>query len=229
MSSTPEFRREFVQRLTWACDESPHIPPKGEGRQQVIAERLGVTSEALSKWFKAVSMPRPTKMRELAELLGVDEGWLHYGRQPVTEPREARLRAKFADGAVHLVWGHIALSGGHCGLPSPNDPKADSVDFYATVKGSTYPIRVVLAREIESGKFEIVVPKEFRDVRTIAVIPASPGKYHFIDLASNSIEKHKTLKVGDFVVDVERQSGSRYSTDGTHWQRIITFGEFAQD
>jgi hypothetical protein len=55
MGSTAEFRRAFVQRLKQACDESRHIPAPGKGRQQAIADALGVGPEAASKWFKGMA------------------------------------------------------------------------------------------------------------------------------------------------------------------------------
>lgn len=117
MGSTLEFRNGSVKRLVQACDESKLIPPPHKGRQQVIAERIGVAPEAVSKWFKAVSMPRPDKMERLAELLQVDQSWLAFGINPERDRQERKAHAREIDGAVHLVMGLIP--GTSDGTPDP--------------------------------------------------------------------------------------------------------------
>lgn len=173
MSSTPDFRKAFVARLERACDECSHsIPPKGQGRGNVLANRLGVAPEAVSKWFKGVSKPREGKMRELADLLGVDYAWLETGEEPEVSRKELVIRKKTAGGAIHLVWGHITLDGGHCGDLPEHDPRQDYVDFQAVLRGTVYPICVALGRESAVGQFELIVPARFAEVRVIGVIPA---------------------------------------------------------
>lgn len=225
MSSTPEFRKQFVARLEKACDDNrDYIPLKGEGRQQVIAERLGLAAEAVSKWFNGVSMPRPAKMHELADLLKVDTGWLWTGIEPEVDRAERRVRAKEAEGAVHLVWGHITLDGGHCGELPAGDPRREYVDFTAILRGSVMPIHVSLGREVAVGQFELLVPREFPELRVIGVIPAGPGKYHFIDLPAPMVDKVKQRKGGAYAVTVSR-SANRYVSESAHWPRINSFAE----
>lgn len=225
MSSTPEFRKQFVARLEKACDDCSHIPPKGEGRQQVIAERLHLAAEAVSKWFKAISMPRPEKMRELANLLGVDHAWLAVGDEPEVDRAERRVRAKQASGAVHLVWGHISLDGGHCGELPEGDPRREYVDFTAILRGSVLPMHICLGREVAVGQFEMLVPREFAELRVVGVIPAGPGKYHFIEMPAALIDKLKQKKGGFYAVTVGR-SANRYVTESAHWPRINSFAEW---
>lgn len=225
MGSTPDFRRAFVGRLKQSCDESKHIPQPGQGRQQYIVDRLGVTPEAVSKWFNGVSMPRPDKMELLADLLECDQAWLAYGITPEMDRTERRIHARESDGAAQLVLGMIMLAGGHCGQPQPSDPRFHYVDFYATIRGSVYPMHVGLAREISKDIFEVIIPKEYKDVRCVAVIPAGPGKYHFIDLALPLIEEHKVRKQGSFMLPISRADTSKYVTGRDVWPRIRVFGE----
>lgn len=227
MGSTPEFRMSFVARLKQACDESNLIPKVGQGRQQFIAERLGVANEAVSKWFKGVAMPRPDKMHLLAELLEADESWLAFGISPEMNRGERRQHGVNMDGATHLVLGMIMLAGGACGEPSAHDPRRAYVDFYATMRGSVYPMHVSLAREISRDHFELVVPKEYKDVRSIGVMPAGPGKYHFLDMPLPMIEEHKIRKSGSFMLPVSKIDASRYITGRDSWPRIKTFAEMA--
>ena len=58
MGSSVESRKSFVVRLKEACDQSKNVPPPNKGRQQYIAQQLGVAAEAVSKWFKGVATPR---------------------------------------------------------------------------------------------------------------------------------------------------------------------------
>lgn len=224
MVTTVEHRKGFVQRMTEACDDSQLIPPHGQGRQRMIAERTGVAQETVSKWFKGVAMPRPEPMRLLCDLLEVEQTWLALGVRTQLNSGERRVQARESEGAVHLVWGHISLSGGHCGAPGQNDPRKDYVDFYATVAGSVYPIHVTLARELSRGRFEYTVPKEVTDVRCIGVT-ANGNRFDFLDMTADMILEHKHRKTGAWVVTVSRID-NRYITGADEWRRIKSFGEF---
>lgn len=227
MGSTMEFRKAFVGRLVQSCEESKYVPPPHKGRQQYIAEKLGVAPEAVSKWFKAVSMPRPDKIERLAELLQVDQSWLTFGISPEMDRVERKAHAKEADGAVHLVLGMIMLAGGHCGMPSARDPRATYVDFYVTMRGSVYPIHVALARELSRDHFELLLPREYQDVRSIGVVPAGAGKYHFIDMPLVMLEEHKARKAGGIAIGISRVDSARYITGADTWPRIKSFTELA--
>jgi transcriptional regulator with XRE-family HTH domain len=225
MGSTLEFRKAFVARLAQACDDSKLIPPQGRGRQNYIAARMGLAPEAISKWFKGVSMPRQDKMAFLAELLEVDQSWLAFGIKAEMDRTERRVHAKESDGAVHLVWGMFALAGGHCGEPSQADPRAAYVDFYATMRGSVYPIHVSLAREVSRDRFEVILPREYVDVHTVAVVPAGPGRFHFLRLPRPLVDEHKTKKGGALAVTISRVD-SKYITGSDTWPRVKSFEGF---
>lgn len=226
MGSTLEFRKAFVTRLKQACDESKLIPPPHKGRQQVIAERIGVAPEAVSKWFKAVSMPRPDKMERLAELLLVDPSWLTFGISNEMSRQERKAHAREIDGAVYLVMGLIGLAGGHCGVPGAKDTRGSYVDFYVTLRGSVYPIHICLARELSKDHYEVMLPKEYRDVRCLAVVPLDGGKFHFIDLPLEHVEEHKKRKTGGYAIPLNRVDATKYMTGTDVWPRIKNFGDW---
>jgi hypothetical protein len=218
VGSTLEFRNAFVKRLIQACEECAHIPPPHKGRQQYLAEKLGVAPEAVSKWFK---------IERLAELLQVDQSWLTFGISPEMDRKERKAHARDADGAVHLVLGMIMLAGGHCGMPSQRDPRAAYVDFYVTMRGSVYPIHVSLARELSRDHFELLLPREYQDVRSIGVIPGGAGKFHYLDLPLVMVDEHKARKAGQIALTVSRVDSSRYVTGADTWPRIKSFTELA--
>jgi transcriptional regulator with XRE-family HTH domain len=211
--------------LKEACDESSLIPDPGKGRQQMIADRLGVGAEAVSKWFKGVAMPRPDKMAMLADLLETDQSWLTFGIQPELDRSERRLHARESDGAVHYVWGLLALAGGHCGEPSQRDPRAAYVDFYATLRGSVYPLSVRLATDNGRDQFNVTVPVEYRSTRVIVVIPVGPGRYDCIDLPIEIIDEYKERKGGEYRLTFSNGQGGRYFFGSQQIQRIKNFGE----
>lgn len=225
MGSTAEYRKAFVSRLNQACEESSYIPPPHKGRQQYLADKLGLAPEAISKWFKGVSMPRPDKLERLAEILQVDQSWLAFGISPEMNRAERKAHSREVDGAVHLVMGMIMLAGGHCGVPSSRDQRSSYVDFYATVRGSVYPIHISLGREVSKDRYELLIPKEYLDVRAIGVIPVGGGKFHFLDMPLSLIEEHKMRKQGQFALTVGKVDSQRYVTGGDTWPRFKSFGE----
>lgn len=227
MGSTAEFRRDFVSRLKLACDESADIPPPHKGRQKYISEALGVAPEAASKWFKGTALPRPDKIKELAELLKVDQSWLTFGISPEMDRAERKAHSFEVHGAVHLVMGMVMLAGGHCGVPAPNDPRAAYVDFYATVRGSVYPIHISLARAVGADGYELMVPREYKEVRNIGVIPTQSGSFQYLALPTSLIDAHKVLKAGQYALALERGEGRRFQSGDDVWPSMKAFNDFS--
>lgn len=223
MSSTPEFRQAFVERLKQACDESPNVPPPYKGRQQFLAQKLGVAAEAVSKWFKAVSMPRPDKMVLLAELLGVEQSWLAFGLAPEMDRGERKAHVNAVSGAVSVAMGMTMLAGISCGFPS--DTKDGLIDFYATIRGAVYPVHVCLGRQIAEDLFEVLVPKNYEDVRCLGVLYSDKGTAQLIDMPHDIIEECKIRKTGSFAIEVEKASGNRYATRNYTWPKVRFFGD----
>lgn len=225
MASTAEYRKQFVKRLVQACDLSKLVPEPHYGRQTYLATKLGVSAESVSKWFKGDSIPRHDTMAKLAELLEVDQSWLAFGLQPEIPRTERMVHANRSEGAVALVWGTMTLEGARCGLPSSRDSRSGFVDFYATMRGTIYPMYVALARELSKNRFELLLPKEYKDVRAVGVVPAGVGRWHFIDLPLSKIEEHKVRKSGQVSISFGRQASDGYFTGSDNWPRIRTFGD----
>lgn len=225
MASTEEFRKAFVLRLKEACDGSKLVPPPHKGRQQYLSQQLGVAPEAVSKWFKAVAMPRPDKMERLSELLQVEQTWLSFGISPEMDRNERKAHAREVDGAVYLVMGKCMLAGGFCGLPGDRDQRRAYVDFYATIRGSVYAVHVSLGREVSRDRYELTVPVEYADVNCVAVIEKSPGKYDQLKMPVELIDAHKTKKSGGWTITIDRSDANRYTTGRDEWPRMRFFGD----
>lgn len=201
------------------------VPPHGQGRQRFIAQHLDIGRELVSKWFKAVALPNPEHMQKLADLLECDHSWLALGIVTEMSPREKRMQGRESDGAVHLVWGMLSLAGAYCGMPGETDPRAEYVDFYATVRGTVYPIHVVLAREVSPGQYDVALPRHHDSARCIAVVPAGASKYHFLDLAAPLVKEHHKKKGSVLNIAISRVDSKRYQTGSAQWPRIQSFGD----
>lgn len=219
----------FVRRLNQACDDVPHlIPPHGEGRQIELAKRMGMSQEGVRKWFAGEAMPRRAMMGKLATVLKVEEPWLALGIMPELSREERRINARNTDGAVLLVMGHITIAGGTCALPSDDDPRRAYVDFYAIQRGTQMAVHVSLGREISPGVFELIIPREYKEVRTIAVIPTHEHRFDYVQLDAIETPKHLQRKSGAYVLNMSRgDKAGTYVRGHTIWKRIRHFEELA--
>lgn len=90
-------RERFASRLAQAAKDAGYSE---HGKATEIAERLGLTPKAVSKWFNAESIPRQDAMNKLAELLRVEVVWLQHGKTAgfdsnVSDPRPYRPAPKY--------------------------------------------------------------------------------------------------------------------------------------
>jgi len=95
---------DFPGRLAQACDRNPNIAPEGQGRQADLARAIGVSFEAVSKWFRGETTPRRDKIAALARLLGVDEAWLAIGNAPEFDSPRARALSTCAPWRAPPTW-----------------------------------------------------------------------------------------------------------------------------
>lgn len=221
-----EHRKEFVRRLNQACDQSKLIPPHGQGRQRMIAERMKVSQETVSKWFKAVAMPPPDTLKALADLSEVDYSWLALGihTKGYTPPNERRIQARESSGAVHLVWGMWEMNGAQCGLPAANDTHSDYVDFYVTLRGTMTAVHVSVAQPVSKGRYELVLPREYDEVRCIGVVRVGACKYHYLDLTEELIHEHKQMRKGLPTITINIVEKGIYKTGASKWS-LVKFGD----
>jgi transcriptional regulator with XRE-family HTH domain len=218
----------FVKRLNQACDDVPHIiPPHGEGRQIELAKRMGMSQEGVRKWFAGEAMPRRAMMHKLAMLLEVEEPWLALGIMPELSREEKKVNARNVDGAVLLVMGLLTMAGGACALPADHDVRKGYVDFYAILRGTQMAIHVSLARNTAPGVFEIILPREYKDVRTIAVLPLNNNRFDFLDLDAIHVPKFLYRKSGAYGLSLTKGPEGTYTVGDLTLRRLKHFGELA--
>ncbi len=97
MVQTNNVRELFAKRLAQASRDAGF---DDHGKATEIANKLGVTTKAVSKWFNAESLPRQEVMNKLAKLLSVDIVWLQHGQENVnnanvSNPRPYRPAPKY--------------------------------------------------------------------------------------------------------------------------------------
>lgn len=202
--------KDFAARLDKACDDSPHIPEKGKGRQLAIAKILGVSQEAARKYFAGLALPRPIKMQLLAEKLDVDKSWLALGERPEM-PRDAKkLAGRVAEGSVLMVAGTIQIAGGKIAFPAPSDARSEYVDMYAIIGGHKLDIHVSNGRLVAPSKIEFIVPREYPELRCIGFVQSNSPFFTLLDLTYQLIDEYKVKRSGDFTVTVD-VNGEKYS------------------
>ena len=220
--------QEFAARLRQACDDVPTIIPSyGQGRLVVLAKRLRKSQEAVRRWCAGEARPRVRVMRDLAELLNVDEAWLSLGVKTEMRPAQKIQRLRAVDGAVHLALGLALSEAFHCSTPDANDPRKPFVDFYVNKDGEMAAIRTALAREFKPGNYEFVVPRQFEQVQNVGIIASPEQGFAFtkvIDLQHHLIAKHKESSGGDYTVTV-RQRDDKLMSGRDQWRTVQRFGE----
>jgi hypothetical protein len=223
MSTNHSAAKEFSRRLNQACDDSPNVPEYGKGRQVVVAGKMDVSQEAVRKWFAGESMPKSDKVKKLADFLEVDRAWLALGEKPELARDEKKSVLRTLDAAVNIVAGTIKLKGANCFAPSDSDPRKDYTDFCAGIRGVMHSIHVTSAREVSGGTFELVVPREFQNVRCVGFLPDPKNLYHLIDMPTDFIERNKVRHAGDFVVTIDYVDGC-YKSGKDIWPNFNPLG-----
>jgi len=100
----------FNERLEKACNGCDKIPPYGQGRQVVIAKMLGVSQEAVRKWFAGESKPRSASMHALANILDVEHVWLALGTES-SETQRFREIARTQDAGLYCFTAYLIKNG----------------------------------------------------------------------------------------------------------------------
>ena len=185
----------FARRLNQVVEEGDLLPPYNQGRYIWISEQLRrqfgveVTRETVRKWVSGETVPRNEKLRALAKLFNVDEGWLAFGIRSDVAARQEPDRILADNGVVSLVAGLIQMAGGTCALPEPGD-RNQFVDLYSIIARRQRMIAVRLADEITSGKFRFSVPNEFELCVNIRVVRTDFACFQLLLLTHDLIKTY---------------------------------------
>jgi transcriptional regulator with XRE-family HTH domain len=204
----------FAKRIADAVESHPHAP-SGHGRQKWIREQLEerfntiVSPEALRKWFAGEAKPRPPVMRQIAQILDVDEAWFYLGITPEEMPIDKRKRNARANGAINYLAGLIQLNGGTIAFPDDSKPSAEHTpDLYAILGGKQHTIEVNLVTPDEDGEFSLTVPAKFEDLVVIAVAETkTPTVFDLIRIPTEVIQASGKRKGGYLTLGMKREDG----------------------
>jgi transcriptional regulator with XRE-family HTH domain len=220
-----ESLKAFSVRLRQSIENMKGVVPDyREGRNTVIARKLGNAPETIRKWLNGEAMPRPRMMALLAKYLDVDAGWLWGGGETPPSKKDTRLHVGKMPGIVHFAAGMAMIEGASCAPPDMQDPRKEFVDFIMIKDGVQAAIRTSLGREIRPDTYEFVVPSAFEQVHNVGFVWHNPSKVHLLDLKGELITAHKTAKGSDKAVLVMYKNG-KYITGRDEWPRINSIGE----
>lgn len=212
---------DFARRLAQACDQHEMIPAYGYGRQTWLKEKMRVSHEAVRKWVKGESRPRPRKMKELAELLGVDEAWLSLGVEPEGTPKEKKERSAKLTGASNVFLGLLQAAGGSVAFPDqPDSP----IDFFAILNGRHLAFHVTLAHKVSAETVAFRVPVDFETVTTVGAVRGGPVHLDFVVLPRAVIKQHGVHHGGHIELAVEPRT-SHYVVNGHKLPKLQSFDE----
>lgn len=189
--------KDFAKRFQEVCDGHPLVPEFTQGRLRWIRDELeskfgvNVSRESVRKWYIGETLPRVNRIQNLAQLLGVDYGWLAFGKRPELDMKARPKRYLAESGATNAVIGFIQLSGGYCALPEENDPNV-FVDIYAIVKGRQRSLAVCLAKEDADG-LRFSIPLGYEKCVVIGVVLKGVGNIEMFIIPSRIISEDGVL------------------------------------
>jgi transcriptional regulator with XRE-family HTH domain len=177
---------EFSDRLKQACNLRPELPRKGAGLHAWLKNKMGVSHETISKWFSGEARPRPARMKELANVLGVNEAWLAVGSPLITSGEQKALEARQA-GIENIFMGLMKLNGAHCAAPDETESESSKTSFYAIREGVLTRYAVLLAEE-HGYSFVCKVPINYHSATVVASICTESSTVMFYKIPHGLIE-----------------------------------------
>ena len=78
-SGKERVRQAFAARFRKALKELGY----SASQQKKMEELFGVSGQAVRKWAEGTAMPTPSRMPEVATILGVRRAWLQDGEEPM--------------------------------------------------------------------------------------------------------------------------------------------------
>lgn len=192
----------FNKRLLEACNSNSDIPGYGSGRQTLIAKKMGVSSEAVRKWFSGESTPRPQAMKALAKVLGVDHVWLSLGAE-FTQIESLKEVAKVSDTAMFAFCGMAMENGYSFAL---NDDSSIGADLVLIKQGNIVYAKLLPVDIRNKNKAKL--PKTPPSSKIKKVIAArnkySDFSYDFYEVPSEVITGDLTFEEKDHKGFVDR-------------------------
>lgn len=204
--------KNFAKRLAQACKENIDIPAHGKGQQTYLAEKMGVSQEAVRKWFAGESRPKQPTMRKLASVLNVDYVWLALGTSH-GEIEQRRAAAGRQDAAVYALAGYVIEKGYNMAFSS----EGTEHDMDAIGYGVHRVIVVRAAASPSKNKWSVRFPLASMELTNIAAMRRNDASfaYDFIWLTHRELTEHGFREGNDICVDLRFNPKTNKYTLGT--------------
>jgi len=140
----------FHKRLAEACAASDDIPDHGKGQQTYLAERLGVSQEAVRKWLAGETTPRSNMAQRLSKILNVKHSWLMLGTTHGEIDADIKV-AKRHEASVYALMSYLVAK--NIGATFTGEEYFHDIMFIS--QGSVTNICAQTAVEIEKNSFSV--------------------------------------------------------------------------
>lgn len=180
---------DFKNRLNYACNKSVKIPEFGQGQQITIARELGVSQEAVRKWFAGLSKPRPRAMKALAAYLDVPYVWLSLGTDH-EETAVLRDVASRQSASLYVYVAYVISKGGSVAFNKGSD---DTSDVTTIIDGEVNKVSVFSPVEItDKGEYVFRITAQSDSVESVCAcrIEGFNIAYDFIKLDSRDAKRY---------------------------------------
>lgn len=211
--------RDFALRLKNACDRSQEVPEFGKGQQTWISERLGVSQEAVRRYFEGQSRPRPALMTKLAKLLGVDEAWLALGASSDMTEKERRQYTEKAEAAAYMIFGIFMAAGYSCAF-ADDEP---AIDFFAIKSGKQIAVSVTAAYSKSKGNYVARVKDNCIRHLNLCVVSDEPGAFDVLVMDKDGVEEFGEATTDTIQVPIKKEPQG-YHTKGRVWTQLKDSG-----
>jgi len=208
--------RDFALRLKQACDRSPDVPALGKGQQTWLSDRLGISQEAVRRYFEGQSRPRPKLMAQLAKILNVDESWLALGKTAELSDKQRRQYSQQADAAAYMLFGIFMAAGYSCAFAETND---EGVDFYAIRNGKQIGISVTVGYQRTKNTYVATVRDNGGKHLNLCVIMTEPGVTDVLVMDQPGVKELGEAKTDMIHVPVKKERQG-YHTEGRVWTQL---------
>ncbi|QFS86594.1 MULTISPECIES: helix-turn-helix domain-containing protein [unclassified Marinobacter] len=208
--------RDFAQRLKQACDRSPDVPALGKGQQTWLSDRLGISQEAVRRYFEGQSRPRPKLMTQLAKILNVDESWLALGKSADISDKERKQYSQKADAAAYMLFGIFMGAGYTCAFAEDGE---EGVDFYAIRGGKQIGVSVTVGFQKTKSTYIATVRENAKKRLNLCVINIEPGVSDVLVMDEEGVAQYGEAKTDVIHVTVKKERQG-YHTEGRIWTQL---------
>ena len=201
----------FHQRLTEACNAAEFVPDFGKGQQTYIAKKLGVSQEAVRKWFAGESIPRSKAAIALARLLNVRHAWLILGSSH-GEIDDSIKSARRHESSIYALMAFAVQKGVGASFAKEDA----STDLVIIDNGKLINVSTETASQVGKNQYEVTFrASQLKGAYAVAMVVDLTTKHNvmvdYLEIDEGMLSKGKTVdsettvqisltRLGDFEV-----------------------------